>query len=71
MATVAELKADLAKYKDARDRILSSGQSVVVDGTTYQEGTLFRIEDAIRDLEHRISIKQRGGFARSAARFRG
>lgn len=66
MATEAELRATLAKYEAARDRILGGAQSVTVEGTQYTEATFFRVYDAITDYENRIALVRRGGFARSA-----
>ena len=72
MATESELRATLAKYTAARDRILANGATVTVDGTQYTEATFFRLEDTIAQLEQRISMARRGGgFARSGARFGG
>jgi hypothetical protein len=65
MATEAELKAELAKYKTARDKILSTGQSVSVGGDQFTRATFFRLEDKIVELENRIAFVRRGGFARS------
>lgn len=61
MATLSEIQAELAKYRAARDAILTGGQSYTVDGITYSRGTLFRLEKTIGDLEHREAIALRSG----------
>jgi uncharacterized membrane protein YgaE (UPF0421/DUF939 family) len=62
MTTLSELQADLAKYKAARDRILSSGQSFAdATGRQISEGTLFRLENKINELENRIAMLQNSG----------
>lgn len=66
MATIAELQSDLAKYLNARDRILTSGQAVTIDGDQYNEATFFRLEDKITELRNEIYVKKNGGFARSS-----
>lgn len=60
MATLAELQADLVKYKTERDRILSSGSSYGADGTTRSSAALETINREIERLEMRISFATAG-----------
>jgi len=62
MSTLSELQSDLAKYKAARDRILTNGQSISdASGRQTTEGTLFRLESKITELEQRIAVVDNGG----------
>lgn len=56
MATLAELKADLAAYKKAEQSILLGGQGVEYAGRKLTRATLAEIRAAIQTLETRISL---------------
>lgn len=60
MATLAELQADLAKYRAERDRILTSGSSYGADGSTRSSAALETINREIERLEMRISFATAG-----------
>ncbi|WP_034627450.1 hypothetical protein [Desulfocurvibacter africanus] len=70
MASLAELQADLAKYKAARDAALL-GQSYEVTGRKLTRANLRDINEAIAGLEQRIAIAQSGGISTSTVTFGG
>jgi hypothetical protein len=64
MSTIAELQADLEKYKAARDRILTGAQDVSDSGgRRMTHADLKVLEQSIADLERRISIASNSGRA--------
>ena len=60
MATLESLQATLAKYEAERDRILTSGSSYGVDGTTRSSAALETINREIEKLEQRIAMMTPG-----------
>jgi copper homeostasis protein CutC len=71
MATLESLQATLAKYEAERDRILTSGSSFGVDGTTRSSAALETIAREIEKLEHRIAMMTPGGGYHTSAVFGG
>ena len=60
MSTLSTLQEDLAKYKSARDAILT-GQEYRIGGRMLRRADLSVIEKSIRDLETRIAMAANGG----------
>jgi len=56
VATLAELQARLATYRKAEEAILIGGQEVEFSGRKINRATIFRIQDAIAELEQRIAL---------------
>lgn len=56
MATLAELKADLAMYKEAEKAIVLGAQQYEVAGRKVTKANLSTIREAIRELEMRIAM---------------
>lgn len=59
MATLADLQAELAAYKAARDAILQA-QSYSMAGRTLTKADLKFVQDHIDSLESRIASKSTG-----------
>lgn len=58
MATPAELKADLAMYKDAERAIVLGAQSYEIAGRKVTKASLPTIQASIRDLEMRLRMAE-------------
>lgn len=70
MATLAELKDDLAMYKEAERAIVLGAQSYEIAGRKVSRANLTEIRAGIRDLETRIALSSgtMGGNAVFGAR---
>jgi len=60
MATVEELKEELAQYKEAKKRILYA-QEYNIEGRSVRRPDLKTIEEEIQKLESRIRMAENGG----------
>lgn len=69
MATAAELEADLALFKTARDAILSGAQSYSIGGHTFNRANLDIVLKEIARLEARICRVKASGRAVKAPVF--
>jgi hypothetical protein len=67
---LADLQADLVKYKAARDAILAGAQSYSINGRAVTRASLPDIEKTISTLEARIGRVGRGGAAIKAPSLR-
>ncbi len=72
MATQEQLQNTLAKYEEARDKILETGQSYRIDDREFTRADLKFIESQITRLEQRLaSVSNRGKLKFATAVFGG
>ncbi len=61
MATLNEMQAELAQLKEARNRILSGGQSYRIGSRQKENVNLSELAKMIASLEMRVAMAQGGG----------
>jgi len=66
MATIAELEAELAALKKAKNAILTGGQSYSVGGRNFSRASLSDINKDILSIESRLSVARNNGCLTSS-----